>query len=295
MNMRQAILAALRRDPDLLPKVTDKVRERIDDEKGPMSTVVQAAEALEPILADSVRKRPSRLGKIGLKSAHLLANLAMEDERSNNRLAEIADGTTVGIVFVDIEGFLKYTAAHGDEAASELLNQLEALLVRSVKPAKGQCVKNLGDGFLLAFPSASQAVRGAVSVATAVQRQRKKGFPVDLRIAVHAGEPLVEQDDLLGHDVNLTARLLDHCKPGEIIVSDAAKELSERRLKKVSFVKKRRVKVRGLAGRVTTYAIEPSPSQEESFDGNGRAARRPPSRSLVSAESGDTSASAATH
>jgi class 3 adenylate cyclase len=82
-------------------------------------------------------------------------------------------------------------------------------------------------------------------------------FETRLRIAVHAGEPLVEGDDLLGHDVNLTARLLDHCKPDEVIVSKPAKELAERRLKKIDFGRERRVKIRGLAGRKTIYTANP--------------------------------------
>ena len=98
MKVREAVVAALRRDPELVPKLTGSLRERIDGNQGPMSTMVQAAEALEPILADAVAKRPSRLSKLGLKSAHLLANLAMEDDRSNSRLAHIANGSTLGIV-----------------------------------------------------------------------------------------------------------------------------------------------------------------------------------------------------
>ena len=66
-------------------------------------------------------------------------------------------------------------------------------------------MKPLGDGFLLAFPSASQAIRGALAVKTAVDRKAEGEFELRVRIAVHAGEPAVEQDDLLGHDVNLTA------------------------------------------------------------------------------------------
>lgn len=258
MNMRKAITAALRRDPELFPKVKGSLREKIEEEKGPMATVVQAAEALEPILADAVRKRPSRLAKIGLKSANMLASLAMEDAGSNSRLAGIAEGSTVGIVFVDIAGFMTFTAENGDEKASAVLGVLDKVIQQSIKPVRGECVKSLGDGYLLAFPSASQAVRGAVTLLEAAKKRKRSGdFPLELRVAVHAGEPLVEQDDLLGHDVNLTARLLDSCVPGEIVVSEAAKELAGRRLKKISFGKEREVKVRGLTSKVRIYSVNP--------------------------------------
>ena len=83
--MREAILAALRRDPELVPKIADSLKERIGDQSR-AATVVQAAGALEPVLEDAVRKRPSRLGLLGLKSAHILAGLALEDESSNRLL-----------------------------------------------------------------------------------------------------------------------------------------------------------------------------------------------------------------
>jgi class 3 adenylate cyclase len=268
MNMRKAITAALRRDPDLLPKVTGKMRAKIEEEQGPMATVVQAAEALEPILADAVRKRPSRLGKIGWKSAHMLAGLAMDDAGSNSRLAGLADGGTVGIVFVDIAGFLTYTATNGDNAASELLGRLDKIVDQAIRPVKGETVKTLGDGYLLAFPSASQAVRGAVTLCEKVGKLKRQGdFPVDVRVAVHAGEPLVEQDDLLGHDVNLTARLLDHCDPGEIVVSEAAKDLAGKRLRKIAFGNERVVKVRGLTSRVRIYSVNPTTETSPGAEG----------------------------
>jgi class 3 adenylate cyclase len=258
MNMRETLLAALRRDPDLLPKVAHKLRGKIDEEKGPMSTVVQAAEALEPILEEAARKRPSRLSKLGFKSAHVLASLAVEDKKSNDRLAAIADGATVGILFVDIADFMKYTADHGDEAASKLISELDALINKAIKPVKGECVKNLGDGFLLAFPSASQAVRGAVQMREAIA---KKHLPVKVRMAVHAGEPLVEHGDLLGLDVNLTARLLDFCEPGEIVVSEAARDLAGKRLRKISFGDPRDEHVKGLVGKVKLFSVNPDVAQ----------------------------------
>lgn len=258
MNVRQMIFAALRGDPNLVPKVRHALRERIDEKDGTVATMVQAAEALEPVIAQAVRKRPSRLGKLGLKSAHLLGGLALQDARSNKRLARIAKGSSVGIVFVDVAGFTSFTARVGDEVAIELLSELDRLIVRTVSDVHGELVKQLGDGFLLAFPSASQAVRGAVALNKAVKSRRASdpSFPVSLRIAVHAGEPLIEQDDLLGHDVNLTARLLDHCKPDQVIVSEAAKELAEKRLRKTDFGRRKLVKIRGLSTKVAVYPIK---------------------------------------
>jgi class 3 adenylate cyclase len=93
-------------------------------------------------------------------------------------------------------------------------------------------------------------------VKTAVDRKAEGGFELQVRIAVHASEPLVEQDDLVGHDVNLTARVLDHVKPGKALVSEAAKELAAGPLKTVRFHTAKSFKIRGLAGKVTAYPAE---------------------------------------
>ena len=265
MNLRQAIVAALKRNPGLIPKLTDSLKpkladslkQRADDEESILGTFVQAASALEPVLAGAVEKRPSRIGLLGLKSAHLLAGLAIEDEASNKKLAAIAQNSVVGIVFVDVADFTSFTAEQGDDLAVSLLNRLDELIREAVGPTRGEIVKSLGDGFLVAFPSASQAVRGALAISHDVEKERlgHESFVLHLRIAVHAGEPLVEQDDLLGHDVNLTARLLDHCEPDEVIVSEVTKSLSERRLKTVEFEAEREVKIRGLATPVRVFSV----------------------------------------
>jgi class 3 adenylate cyclase len=257
MKVRETMIAALRGDPDLIPKVAAALRSRKDESDGP-SAVVRAAEALEPIIADAVRKNPSKLNRLGLKSATLLASLAADDRQSNSRLATIARGSTVGIVFVDVAGFAAFTERNGDDAANMLIGVVSEIVNRGVVASKGECVKHLGDGFLLAFPSASQAVRGAIAIREAVARHRRSDPSLDarLRIAVHAGEPLIENDDLLGHDVNVTARLLDHCEPDEIVISFAARELAEKRLKKATFSNKRWAKIRGLTTKIAIFSVD---------------------------------------
>ena len=273
---KRVILAALRRDPELIKTVTKSLRGKIGDE-GRLATAAQAAGALEPILEEAVRKNPSRLGKLGLASTHLLAGLVTEDQRSNSLLESMASGSPIGIVFVDVADFTAFTEVEGDQAAGRMLSRLSDIIEVSIKPVGGQVVKKLGDGFLLAFPTGSQAVRAAMSIRDRMQRESMKpGGPVPrLRIAVHAGEPLVEEDDLLGFDVNLAARLLDHCSPGEVVVSEAAKDLAEKRLKKISFGKPKRVKIRGLSTKVTIYPANPQ-KQPASVREARRSGSRPP-------------------
>lgn len=271
MNLKQMIGAAIRRDPDLLPAITESLRQKIwQKEDGALSSAIQAAEALEPIIAEAVERKPSRIARLGLKSTHLLAGLTMEDSASNKKLVEIARNQIVGIVFVDVEGFTRYTADNGDDAAIEMIGKVARLAKKASRVGKGEVVKSLGDGYLLAFPSASQAVRAAVALRdlSVELRERDPMFQARLQIAVHAGEPLVEQDDLLGHDVNLTARLLDHCDGDEVIVSEAAQELAGQRLRNVKFGRRRKVKIRGLTSRVIVYSANPTSKVRRALGGS---------------------------
>lgn len=256
MNVREIILDAVDGDSGLSSKVTSSLRQKLGRATSVVG-VANVAGALEPILADAVEKRPSQLRKFGLKSAQLIAGLAADDRRMNERLAKLARDATVGIVFVDVVDFMTITAEKGDETATRLLAELEDVIERKIRGVKGECVKRLGDGFLLAFPSASQAVRGAAAVEGGVRRRgdMDSEFDLQVRIAVHAGEPLIDQADLVGFDVNLAARLLEHCRPGEVVVSESAKELSERRLRRLTFDNERVVKIKGLSAKVPIYSV----------------------------------------
>ena len=64
----------------------------------------------------------------------------------------------------------------------------------------GKVVKRLGDGLMLSFPSAEAAVHAALDLVDVPAELR-------LRAGVHCGEAVVTADDLIGHDVNVAARV----------------------------------------------------------------------------------------
>lgn len=241
----------------LLPKVARSLRRRVDDES--LALVAQAARALEPVLERAAAARPGRLTSMGVRGAGALSRLAAEPA---GRLARFATGRPIGIAFVDIAGFTAFTAQRGDAAALDLLALTENLVGEAVKLGRGEIVKRLGDGFLLAFPTPSQAVRAATALAERAESLRliDPRSSVSLRVAVHAGRPTVRGDDLLGHDVNLAAHLLGHGAPGEVVVSQPAKEAAERRLKRVAFDSPRSVRLRGAPGDLEIFsARRPAP------------------------------------
>jgi adenylate cyclase len=251
MTVKQAIREAIK-EGDISPIVARTLQDRGGTE-GPI--IAQVAAALEPLLDRAAAERPTRLTRLGRAVAKTLGSAAPKARSA--RLQRIAGARSVGIVFVDVADFTHFTAEHGDDAAIKLLLDTGALVSRAVESGKGELVKRLGDGFLLAFPSSSQAVRAAVKLAAGARGEDVATPAARFRIAVHAGNPVVEGEDLLGHDVNVAARLLEHSRPGEVLVSEAAKRGAERRLKSVAFEGRREVAVRGVADKLPVYRAGP--------------------------------------
>jgi class 3 adenylate cyclase len=123
--------------------------------------------------------------------------------------------TTGGIAFTDIVGFTEYTAIKGDKEAVSVLDRQEAL-VRAALPPGSRIVKELGDGLMLWFP---EAVPGLATCLDLRERFLLEPTPLGVRIGMHWGSPNARGDDLVGHDVNLAARIVDVAGPGELLVS----------------------------------------------------------------------------
>ena len=84
----------------------------------------------------------------------------------------------------------------------------------------GRLVKSLGDGMLLEFEAAPQAMAAALRM----QSIAAQFSPLSLRIGAHVSDVVVDDLDLYGTGVNLAARLTTLARPGEVVVSTEARE-----------------------------------------------------------------------
>jgi adenylate cyclase len=128
------------------------------------------------------------------------------------------------VVFTDIVGFTEFTAEHGDDEALALLDRQEKM-VRGSLPDDARVVKDLGDGLMLWFPEAVSALGSCLAVTERFEEEAANDVPLWVRVGVHWGCPTRRRDDLVGHDVNLAARIVDVAGPGEVLVSEPVREL----------------------------------------------------------------------
>ena len=119
------------------------------------------------------------------------------------------------IVFTDIVGFTKLTA-EDQSKASALLKQQRELFRPIVESYKGMWVKEMGDGLLLTFDTITDAVNCCIKL----QETSKQIDDLNLRIGIHQGEILIEENDILGDDVNVAARIEPFSAPGGIAISN---------------------------------------------------------------------------
>jgi adenylate cyclase len=115
-------------------------------------------------------------------------------------------------------------------------------------------VKNLGDGFLLWFPDACQAIETSLALQDRFEAQlMDEDMPLWVRIGVHFGKPIHHRGDLVGHDVNVAARIVDLASPGEVLVSEAATTAVTRELPDVAFEEIGPVVMKGIPESITLF------------------------------------------
>ena len=143
----------------------------------------------------------------------------MAEQRAQRRLA--------AILAADVVGYSRLMRA--DEAGT--LAQLNAirreLLDPKIAEYGGRIVKTTGDGILIEFPSAVDAVQHAVEVQKAMARRNAdiaESQRMEIRIGINVGDVIVEEDDLFGDGVNVAARLEGLADPGGICISGNAYE-----------------------------------------------------------------------
>ncbi|QGG94911.1 adenylate/guanylate cyclase domain-containing protein [Actinomarinicola tropica] len=167
-----------------------------------------------------------------------------------------ADAVVGTVVFTDIVGFTAFTADEGDDRALELLAVQERAVERLL-PDGARVVKELGDGLMLWFPDPVGAITTALALHATLADHDLDGFPLWIRAGAHHGTQRRRRDDLLGHDVNVAARIVDLAGPGELLVSEATRRAIGGGLVDVEFREVGPVFVKGLADPVWIHHVEP--------------------------------------
>ncbi len=127
---------------------------------------------------------------------------------------------TVTFLFTDVEGSTKLLHELGAEGYAEALAEHRRVIREACTAQRGVEVDTQGDAFFFAFPSAP----GAVAAASAFIERLASG-PIQVRVGLHTGTPLLTDEGYVGDDVHFAARVASSGHGGQVVVSSATAEL----------------------------------------------------------------------
>src|SRR5258706_1304623 len=158
------------------------------------------------------------------------------------------------IMFTDIVG---YTALMGEdeEKAFALLKLNREIQKPLIKKFNGQWIKELGDGVLASFTTVTDAVLCAGHI-----MQSCKEIPdLELRIGIHLGEIVFENNDIFGDGVNIASRIITQALPGGICISESVyNNVANKKGIKTNFLRAEILKNVKDPVRIYEVTIEPS-------------------------------------
>lgn len=142
------------------------------------------------------------------------------------------------IMFTDIVG---YTALMGrdEQKAFELLDKNRQIQKPIIEQYDGCWIKELGDGVMASFNTVSDAVNAAIKI----QQICNASNEFQLRIGIHLGEVVFENDDVFGDGVNIASRIQAIANPGSIYISEAVhNSISNKKEYETKLVKEEKLK-----------------------------------------------------
>jgi class 3 adenylate cyclase len=160
----------------------------------------------------------------------------------------------MAVLFTDAVGF-STRASENEEAAHRLLTQDFEVMSGLCAKHSGRLVKSTGDGLLMSFDSAAQAVDCAMDIQRTFA-QRPPAF-LKHRIGLHLCDAITEDGDVHGDGVNVASRLESLASPGGICLSQSMYEMVRNRLP-VQARSLGQQHLKNLMEPVTVYEISPN-------------------------------------
>lgn len=229
----------------------DEMRQRTDTRN---QLLLGGREAVKRVWNTANLMRKEGFGAAVRSSIEDLADWA-EVERPD--LARVTPDGRVVILFSDIEESTALNERIGDRAWVKLISSHDKMVSDLVQRRSGHVVKSQGDGFMIAFARAEEAVWCGIDLQHALRRdaKRKRREEIRVRIGIHMGRSVRRGDDLFGRNVAMAARVAAQAVGGQILVSQPVRDaLSDS--DGIRFDDGRNVELKGFSGTYRLFAVE---------------------------------------
>jgi adenylate cyclase len=151
------------------------------------------------------------------------------------------------ILVADVVGYSKLVGSDEPGTLAKLAALRRDLIDPTIGKHSGRLFKSVGDGFLVEFASAVQAVTCAIEIQNA-------GPALPLRIGIHLGDVVVQGDDLMGDGVNVAARIESVADAGGIAISRQVRDQVRDKLD-VELIDKGEVALKNIARPVRIFLV----------------------------------------
>lgn len=129
----------------------------------------------------------------------------------------------IAVLFTDIVGSSKYFKSYGDIAGREMLQRHQDLSSTAITLNNGILVKTIGDSVMAYFQDPKEAVNSGIKIQENFKNYnetKKVEDQIHVRIGIHFGVGIVEDQDIFGSVVNLAAKLVSIAGGDQIFISD---------------------------------------------------------------------------
>ncbi len=162
---------------------------------------------------------------------------------------------SITVLFTDLVGSTRMATQLAPDVADEVRHRHFAALRQAIASSNGTEVKNLGDGLMVVFATASAALACAVAMQQAVDRDNQTSDPpLGLRVGLSGGEATREDGDYFGDPVVEASRLCARAEGGQILTAGVVKAMAGRRSPH-AFIELGELELRGLPEPVETIEI----------------------------------------
>ncbi|MCK4391170.1 MAG: adenylate/guanylate cyclase domain-containing protein [Desulfobacterales bacterium] len=135
----------------------------------------------------------------------------------------------IAVLFTDIVGSTQFFKSQGDLAGRQMLQQHQDMASGCVTEHGGVVVKILGDSVMAYFLNAKEALKSAIKIQQKLQtynRERDLQDQIHIRIGIHFGDGIIEQNDIFGDVVNIAAKMTHLVGRDQIYISQEVYELA---------------------------------------------------------------------
>jgi class 3 adenylate cyclase/YHS domain-containing protein len=175
-----------------------------------------SAKRLVPLVEPTILYRHRRGWRDALRQD---AIMHLEERVSVRGDVGIPGQMRMAVAFVDLAGFTSLADAMGDRLAADILERFSAIVRETAVQRDGQVVKQIGDAFMLVFPTARPAVDCVLEIERRTAREPR--FPA-IRSGIHYGEVLYREGDYIGTTVNIAARLAAEAERHQLLLTEIA-------------------------------------------------------------------------